>query len=437
MITLNKTDRIQVLRVKNFLSMEEAIFEFGQINVIRGHNGAGKSAILDAIKYAIGGGDEGTLLRKGETEGMTGLILKSGASITRKLGAKSKPLTVTDEDGRPISSPATNLKGRFDGFSLDPMEFIKASPSRQTELFLEAAPIYADADRLANIANTLSNVNTEQHAVKLFAELIDTQKLDRRGYTKTAKDKETHVEQLRKTVPSGIAGGIETFAAELAQLEAKSAEVDQKRQQRRQEYRAIADAQRKDLQDSYDRKLAELNTWRASELASIERTHFQTVEDMMRISGEKLAPITEKITVLREHLKNAEVHRQTAETIKFNETELATARNAEAECNRIISELETYRDELFSTMPIEGVTIEDGVLHVTGIPVTRLSTAEVMRFAVKVAAVRIGEIAAILVDNGECFDSTNYAALVEECSEQGVQLFITIAEDCELNISSN
>lgn len=68
---------LQYLHIQNFKLIDELEIEFGKgLNIIAGETGAGKSVILDAIGFVLGGRGERNVVRKGEDKSIVNCILQ-------------------------------------------------------------------------------------------------------------------------------------------------------------------------------------------------------------------------------------------------------------------------------------------------------------------------------------------------------------------------
>ena len=79
--------KVNKITISNILGLESYEIKPGQFTAITGANGQGKTSALDAIKAAVGGGHDATLLRNGATEGRIVLELDDGSSIVKRVTA--------------------------------------------------------------------------------------------------------------------------------------------------------------------------------------------------------------------------------------------------------------------------------------------------------------------------------------------------------------
>jgi len=99
--------RITGIEIENILGIKELEFNPGQVTEISGKNGSGKTSILEAIKGALKGGHDATLLKAGETQGGVVLVLDNGFRINKTITSKGSELELTDENGEIQKTPQT------------------------------------------------------------------------------------------------------------------------------------------------------------------------------------------------------------------------------------------------------------------------------------------------------------------------------------------
>jgi hypothetical protein len=110
-----------------------------KVTLITGKNAAGKSAVLAAGAYLVGGGDwcPDVPLRAGEARGEVSGKLGE-LTIRRVLTPKSTRLEVTAADGSRVANPQAVLDELHGPLSLDPMAFMSMKPSDKRNTLIEA-----------------------------------------------------------------------------------------------------------------------------------------------------------------------------------------------------------------------------------------------------------------------------------------------------------
>jgi len=152
-----KIIKLQASNIKKLSAI--SIAPDGNVVTLAGDNGAGKSSVLDAIAYALGGtsGVCEQPIRRGESEAEIVCQL-NGLTITRKFNAGGSTLKVEDADGKRQSSPQAILDKLVGNLAFDPLEFARKKDADQAETLrklvgidfaaLDAEKVRAYNDRL-------------------------------------------------------------------------------------------------------------------------------------------------------------------------------------------------------------------------------------------------------------------------------------------------
>lgn len=128
---MSRIIRLQVENVKRIKAVDISPPASGTL-VIGGANGAGKSSVLDAIMYALGGGRgiPDQPLRVGEKQGFVKVDL-GDLIVDRRFTEKGTTLVITSKDGYEAPTPQKILDDLFSRFTFDPLAFSRDKPKDQ------------------------------------------------------------------------------------------------------------------------------------------------------------------------------------------------------------------------------------------------------------------------------------------------------------------
>ena len=144
-------------------------------------------------------------------------------------------------------------------------------------------------------------------------------------------------------------------------------------------------------------------------------------------------PMQEEIDMaqaMRAHLN--EYHRM----LKLQEEQAALTADSEELTRKIELARELPGIILQSaTIPIDGLTVENGVPLINGLPVSNLSEGEKLELCVNVALSKPNGLQIILIDGVEKLSESNRNRLYELCRQKGVQFVATrTTDDAEMKV---
>ena len=433
------------ITISNVLGIEHLDLEAGQFNLISGDNGTGKTSILEAIKAVVEGGQDATLIRKGQKTGEIVLLLDDGTEIKHRITEKTQTTTV-EKDGVRQSNPRSYIKGIADLLSTNPIDFLRAPKKDRLRVLLESLPTQADADRIRKIVGQDSFVVSGANALEQIDAAHTTVFNERTGTNRAIREKNASINQLSITLP---AAGEGTTSDDPAEIEAQLARMDEERDT------ALA---------AVEGKLAEYRTAHAGRLVTLDaaveearaalevaRAAVQTEKDWMASTAgkaeakrsalrleasEKRAPVAAELQVIRNNLGAASRSQQTRATIKTFEGELETLQADEARQTASLAALDAYKLELLAALPVDGLEVKDGEIWRGGVVFDRLNTAQQVDIAVDIAKLRAGELGVICVDGMEALSAPAFEAFRDRIKETDLQLFVTRVTAAPLKIET-
>lgn len=136
------TPRLLSLTIENVMRVKAVRLKFdpkGELKILGGGNGQGKTSVLKALGMALGGGaaqvDEP--IRKGQ-KGAKVIVDLDAFTVTRNWTSKGTYLTVKSKDGRAWPSPQSMLDGLFSSLGFDPLAFAEKMSSKEQADTLKA-----------------------------------------------------------------------------------------------------------------------------------------------------------------------------------------------------------------------------------------------------------------------------------------------------------
>lgn len=165
------------LKISNIGPIKECDITFPSSGIIEvsGKNETGKTHVLQAIRYLLGGlprGEE-SLLRLGETkgeiiaylgDGENGLQIVDGKSgykykLRRVFTENGTKVSVESPDGATYKSPQGLLNQFLSDLAFDPLEFIKLDEREQVNRLLKVIKVPFDREEFSTIAGYSANGN--------------------------------------------------------------------------------------------------------------------------------------------------------------------------------------------------------------------------------------------------------------------------------------
>lgn len=456
--------RIAKIRIFNILGIEEIELEAGKFNVIRGGNDKGKTSILKAIKAALKGGKDATLLRDGAEAGEIVLELNDGTTIKKRVRQKTQ-VTKIDKFGVEEQHPAEALARITDALSVNPVEFITADEKNRVNTLLDALALSVDYDAIEErIKRKIdrrivpASVTNALDAIQIIRQSIFD---DRTGTNRAIKEKNSTINQLAATLPTNAAGDA-TPALDEAGLLAEVNRIDADRDTemdriaaKLEKFRSECDQEIQDittdLYETIDAHKAEIDRLQACIRKEHEAASAAIAAIKNKLSGisskaEQQKTITAQnhaaarsgvdadlklIQATRDAATRAATTRETMQTLRAEADQLQV--DADQQTNALKA-LDDYKTELLESLPIPGLAVVGGKIFRNRIPFDSLNTAQQIEIAVEIAKIRAGDLGVICVDRIESLDGKRLDELRRQVLASGLQMFVTRVTDADTDI---
>jgi chromosome segregation ATPase len=384
------------------------------VMVIAGENEAGKSSVLDAIAYALGGKElvPARPVRDGEKKAE--IVVDLGEFIVKRTftPAGGGSLQVMTRDGAKYPSPQTLLDGLVGRLTFDPTAFVNMKPADQ------AATLRA----IANIDTT----DLEVERKKLFDErtLANRDLSNAQGaFTKAESyddlgDALVVVSELTQRLAQA-----EHLASVAAEAEKRGVYLAGVAQAALDHFDALT-LRRKRLQAELDALDGELAT---ASMARVKADRAVSTWDteLVRVRGN----VPDR-TELHEALTRADDHNRKVRANLQKKTLGAVVEAAQARVEALterIADLDAEKATLLknATFPLPGLGLDaDGLVLWNGVPFDQASTSIRLRASVAIGLALHPCLRVLLIRNGNDLGHANLAAIAAEAAAAGAQLWV-------------
>jgi len=377
----------------------------GSVVIIGGRNAQGKTSLLDAILYAIGGkaAIPPKPLRDGETTGRSVVTLSNGLTATRVFDAKGSRLTLTDGEGV-FGSPQRILDELF-RHTFDPMAFDDLGPRERRAKLAEVLGIdFAGANRKRqSLFDERAIVNRDLKTAQVTLDQMPPHVAD-------APEEELNIAALGDAVEKSRDAVIASESAHEAVNEHKEYEEERK----------------KDI---------------ASARAEIERleTSIANDESWIRESEEKKAAASAEaatwaerenaLDAAREALQGAEaINRSVRDnrSRKMQGDRVTALRHNSEELTAKIAEVDAGKAKQLAEaeFPIRGLGFTDDGVTFNDQPWEQASLSERIKASVAMGFAINPKSGVLLIQDGSGLDSDSMALVANLAAERGGQVWI-------------
>ena len=462
--------------IKNLFGIREAALD-GRSVELAGPKGSGKTSVLDAIRYALTNrSDRDYIIHQGADEGEIIIETDTGLSIDRKTRA-TKADTVKVRDGSMLQTrPAEFLSGIFTPLQLNPVAFTQLSRQEKNRVILSLIDFAWDMNWIKEQFGEIpQGVDYSKHILEVLSDIQAESGVyfqSRQNLNRDIRNKQAFIADIAKDIPPHY----DAARWEAYPTREKYQELERIREANSRIERA------KSFREGFDAKKRGLEAERAIQLTAIEQDisaqreaitgDIQRMEAQIAAAREKLDGLAQRRKE-REELEDArfreslaKLERDVGVADQYAEQEIqdTSALSAELdEAEQMRSHLNEYRrmrdmqtelDELTArsqaltdkielarelpatilaqaTIPVEGLTVEDGVPLIHGLPISNLSDGELLELCVDITVSKPGQLGIILVDGAERLDSVSRERLYAKCKAKGLQLIATRVTDSE------
>lgn len=467
------------IKIKNLFGITETELDGSSVE-ISGSNGTGKTSVIDAIKYALtNDSDREYIIKQGSEEGEIIIETDTGLYIDRKKRTNKADYKSIKEDGKEVAGPESMLRRLFTPLQLDPVKFIMMDKKEQNRTILDLIEFDWDLNWIREQFGEIPpDINYEQNILQVLNDIQAENSFyfqSRQDINRDLRNKRAFVEEIASTVPEHYdAGKWESYdlgavyrkiekvkelnsRIERAKLfkdsynnKIRGYEAEKEIQISSEKDKISAEKER--LTNSIERMKAEI-TAAENELSTLGDKLKDKVEIAESQFREKVAKLDSDMKVADEYVDREPIdisaeqeEVRIAEEMKKHLNEYKRMVQLQEECERLKEQSQKLTDkiELARTLPgqiledaklpIEGLTVQDGIPLVNGLPVSNLSEGEKLNLCVDVALAKPNNLQIILIDGAEKLSDQNREKLYEKCKGKGLQFIATRTTNSELEV---
>lgn len=462
--------------IKNLFGIREAALD-GRSVELAGPKGSGKTSVLDAIRYALTNrSDRDYIIHQGADEGEIIIETDTGLSIDRKTRT-TKADTVKVRDGSMLQTrPAEFLAGIFTPLQLNPVAFTQLSRQEKNRVILSLIDFAWDMNWIKEQFGEIpQGVDYSKHILEVLSDIQAESGVyfqSRQNLNRDIRNKQAFIADIAKDIPPHYdAARWEAYPTREKYQELERIREANSRIERAKSFREGFEAKKRGLDAERDIQLAavaqDISAQRESITGDIQRLEAQLAAAREKRDGlaqrqkereevelarfrESLAKLERDVGVADQYAEQ-EVQDTSALSAELDEAEQMRShlneyrrmRDMQTELDELTAKSQALTDKIElarelpatilaqATIPVEGLTVEDGVPLIHGLPISNLSDGELLELCVDITVSKPGQLGIILVDGAERLDSVSRERLYAKCKAKGLQLIATRVTDSE------
>lgn len=468
--------KISKIRIKNLYGITE--YEGNGKSVeLSGINGTGKSSVIDAIRFALTNkSDRKYIVRKGETEGEILIETDNGLRINRKARTNQADYKSIKKDGHEVGSPEAFLRDIFSPLQLSPVEFMEKSEKEQNAIILDMIQYDWNLQTIREWFGEIPDwVSYDQNILSILND-IQSEKgryyQDRQDVNRDIRNKRSFIEDIAATLPVGYNAGkwesenLGDIYKEIERIRKQNEEIEHARviiDQRENKIRSF-EAEREIALAALDKELASERERLVKESQRLQAQLKENAQKLDSLAERKL----DKAEIVKQKYKadvakyeaNVEAYVEIAkkevqdfsrlqekaehvEQMKSYVNEYKRMQTLEDEVDELREMSQDYTDKIekarslpgeileTATIPIAGLTVENGVPLINGLPISNLSDGEKLDLCIDVAIQKPNGLQIILIDGVEKLSTKMRNDLYQKCKGKGLQFIATRTTDDE------
>lgn len=466
--------KVTKIKIKNLFGIKE--YEAGGESIeLDGRNGAGKTSVIDAIRLALTNrSDREYIVRSGENEGEILIETDNGLRINRKIRTNQADYKSVKKDGHEVGSPETFLRDIFTPLQLSPVEFMDMDRKQQNAIILDMIDYPWDMNKIREWFGEIPGwVSYDQNILQVLNDIqAENGKYfqDRQDINRNIRNKRAFIEDIADTIPAGYDAlkweneNVGELYREIEKIRKENETIEKAKrmlENRTNKIRSF-EADREIELSAIEKEFSRRETSLKEQIASLEEQIRSCKKDLSGLGEKKqdkvnLAEQTYKTNVaqydaeLSQYQEYAEKEtkstaelQEKAEYVEEMKGHLNEYRRMEKlteevdelaeESRELTSKIEKARElpgEILqeATIPIKGLTVQNGIPLIHGLPISNLSDGEKLDLCIDVALQKPNGLQIILIDGVEKLSTDMRSELYRKCKDKGLQFIATRTTD--------
>ena len=396
---------------------------------ITGANGAGKTAVLDSIWWALAGtrSHQPKPIRDGAEQALItldlGELIVERQFRTTQDGKVTTMVSVKTTDNAYFSSPQKVLDSLLGALSFDPLAFSKMNPVEQRDHL--AKVLGYDAQKYDTEFKTVYDKRTDfNRSVKLNKALADGIEVP-----DDTPDELVDIDKIRAKQKKVVEKNAKVLKA-YSELEKQHSDLDKE-----MNYKSMSAREYTATLTEIDKQIAELIESKKrykqtlDEVMDVCKKLQQQRADLPKLDTPEEAPTTlfdieiDKAINVNEAVKQKKHKNEVLDT-------MAKWQAKSDKCTNRLDEIKVEKKQAVESleMPVENLTFDEDGLLLNGVPLEQASDAEKLRVSCAIAMQENTKLRVLRIQDGSLLDTDSLELLAKLADDKDYQVWIEIVD---------
>jgi energy-coupling factor transporter ATP-binding protein EcfA2 len=419
-------ERIYITRVtiNNFGGITHFEAKLGQVALISGRNGSGKSSVLDALRTIFDGGSDPSQIRHGCEWADIEIEFSTGHKAIKSIWPTRYELVVSSPEGGIIRAGKTWLDSLTPALSFDPIGFLNAEPKKRADWLLSKMPLVFTAEEV-EAATKQPGIVRGTCGLEKINEIRTGRYEQRTTVNRRSEELTGAIQTMRRALPieevsvdwSALRDQLATRHSEISgEIEAAALKVD-----------AEAQKEKTGKRQEITAKIAELQAELAAYLAEVDTEAAKVIANATRELEAERATVSEELGQAR---ANADAAMRVKGQLQAIDESSQIQKGYVMEAFNLTTQIEALdalKHQKLKEVPIAGFDMKfEGrkpVITIEGVPLDRLNRQQQLYVAMQAVTQASGKLPLVLCECAE-LDDAHMDELAGAMKEQGLQLIV-------------